>query len=63
MSSRDEERMKVVEGKKLLKDRWVDLVDSVSGMNRPRKERKKAGFRIRIDLMRIRIRIRIQHFF
>jgi hypothetical protein len=23
---------------------------------------KKAGFRIRIDLMRIRIRIRIQHF-
>ncbi len=24
---------------------------------------QKAGFRIRIDLMRIRIRIRIQHFF
>jgi hypothetical protein len=34
-----------------------------TAMTRCRSSRHSAGFRIRIDLMRIRIRIRIQHFF
>jgi hypothetical protein len=42
---------------------WIEAVMEATGVFIKKICMLYAGFRIRVDLMRIRIRIRIQHFF